>query len=200
MAIINKTGITNGGTIQAEHITRAIDALSGVSTDSLILTGSMTGSLTGVLTGTASFATSASRAITASFAMNAGGSGFPYVGTATITGSLIVSGSNNDLTGNTRNTTLNATDTVSLSGTSKVELISSNALELKGSAAETNWVASKYSIIDWTRAGETGFNGQFVLPSQAPSNPVVGTIYFDPNTRSIFIFDGTGYKEYQPIP
>ena len=42
MAIINKTGITNGGTIQAEHITRVIDALSGVSTDSLILTGSMT--------------------------------------------------------------------------------------------------------------------------------------------------------------
>ena len=27
MAIINKTGITNGGTVQAEHVTRAIDAL-----------------------------------------------------------------------------------------------------------------------------------------------------------------------------
>jgi hypothetical protein len=68
MAIINKTGITNGGTIQSEHITRVIDALSGVSTDSLLLTGSMTGSLFGTLTGTASFATSASRAVSASFA------------------------------------------------------------------------------------------------------------------------------------
>jgi hypothetical protein len=71
MAIINKTGITNGGTIQAEHITRVIDALSGVSTDTLILSGSMTGSLIGTLTGTASFATSASRAVTSSFAVTA---------------------------------------------------------------------------------------------------------------------------------
>jgi hypothetical protein len=59
MAIINKTGITNGGTIQSEHITRAIDALSGVSTDSIVATGS--------LQGTASFA------LTASYAMNGGG-------------------------------------------------------------------------------------------------------------------------------
>jgi hypothetical protein len=52
MAIINKTGITDGSTIQAEHVTRAIDALSGGSTDSIIATGS--------LFGTASFALTAS--------------------------------------------------------------------------------------------------------------------------------------------
>jgi hypothetical protein len=85
MAIINKTGITNGGTIQAEHVTRVIDALSGVSTDTLLITGSMTGSLRGTLTGTASFATSASRAVsssfaaTASYALNAIGSGTEYM-------------------------------------------------------------------------------------------------------------------------
>ena len=73
MAIINKTGITNGGTIQAEHVTRTIDALSGVSTDTIIATGSFTGSLRGTLTGTASFAT------TASYALNAIGSGTEYV-------------------------------------------------------------------------------------------------------------------------
>jgi hypothetical protein len=50
MAIINKTGITNGGTIQAEHVTRTIDALSGVSTDTIIATGSFSGSFTGPLT------------------------------------------------------------------------------------------------------------------------------------------------------
>jgi hypothetical protein len=65
MAIINKTGITDGGTIQAEHVTRAIDALSGGSTDTIIATGS--------LLGTASFAT------TASYALNAAGSGTQYV-------------------------------------------------------------------------------------------------------------------------
>ena len=52
MAIINKTGITNGGTIQAEHVTRAIDALSGGSTDTVVATGSFSGSFTGTLTGT----------------------------------------------------------------------------------------------------------------------------------------------------
>jgi hypothetical protein len=41
MAVINKTGITNGGTVQAEHITRAIDALSSVGTDTIIATGSL---------------------------------------------------------------------------------------------------------------------------------------------------------------
>ncbi|CAB4160064.1 hypothetical protein UFOVP723_52 [uncultured Caudovirales phage] len=92
MAIINKTGITNGGTIQAEHVTRVIDVLSGVSTDTIVATGSFSGSLTGIAT-SASFATTASFASTASFALNAGGVGFPFTGSATITGSLQLTGS-----------------------------------------------------------------------------------------------------------
>jgi hypothetical protein len=98
MAIINKTGITDGGTIQSEHVTRAIDALSGVGTDTIIATGSFSGSLVGALTGTASFAVSSSRAVsssfatTASFALNAGAS-FPFTGSAIISGSLVVTGS-----------------------------------------------------------------------------------------------------------
>lgn len=68
MAVINKTGITGGATIEAEHITRAIDALSGGTTDTIIATGSFSGSLTGI----ASSATSASYAVTASYATNAG--------------------------------------------------------------------------------------------------------------------------------
>ena len=47
MAIINKTGIINGGTVEAEHITRAIDVLSGVSADTIVATGSFSGSLKG---------------------------------------------------------------------------------------------------------------------------------------------------------
>jgi hypothetical protein len=60
MALINKTGIANSNVIQAEHVTRAIDALSGGSTDTVIATGSFSGSLVG----TSSFATSASFATT----------------------------------------------------------------------------------------------------------------------------------------
>ena len=47
MAKINKTGISNGTTIQAEHVTRAIDALSGGSTDTIVATGSFSGSVAG---------------------------------------------------------------------------------------------------------------------------------------------------------
>jgi hypothetical protein len=76
MAILNKTGITNGGTIQVEHITRTIDALSGVGTDTIIATGSFNGSLAGTATTasytvTASFAISSSRSVSSSFAMTA---------------------------------------------------------------------------------------------------------------------------------
>jgi hypothetical protein len=53
MALINKTGITTGGTVQAEHVTRTIDALSGVGTDSIQATGSFSGSLGGVVNITA---------------------------------------------------------------------------------------------------------------------------------------------------
>lgn len=86
MALLNKTGITEGGTIQAEHVTRTIDALTGVSTDTIVATGSFSGTLAG----TSSFATSASisvsssRAVsssfatTASYALNAVGSGTEY--------------------------------------------------------------------------------------------------------------------------
>jgi hypothetical protein len=52
MAIINKAGISEGVLIQAEHITRAIDALSGGSTDTVVATGSFTGSFTGTINGT----------------------------------------------------------------------------------------------------------------------------------------------------
>ena len=55
MAIINKTGITNGGTIQSEHVTRAIDALSGVGTSTIVATGSFSGSLRGTIVATGSF-------------------------------------------------------------------------------------------------------------------------------------------------
>lgn len=104
MAVINKTGITNGSTIQAEHITRAIDALSSVSTDTIIATGSFSGSLVGTLIGTGSYAIqtlSSSFATTASYVANA--SSFPFTGSARITGSLGVTGSlsvNGPLAGN----------------------------------------------------------------------------------------------------
>lgn len=71
MALLNKTGITNGAAIEAEHVTRTIDALTGVSTDTVIATGSFTGSFNGTYAGTI---TSASYAISASHLIGGGGS------------------------------------------------------------------------------------------------------------------------------
>ena len=121
MGTISRSGISGGGTIQPTHITNIIDALDGTSTTTTVVaTGSFTGSLVGALTGTASFATialsasyaanvpvtasyalsalSASYAVTASFALNAGGGtgvGFPFTGSAQVTGSMGITGSLN---------------------------------------------------------------------------------------------------------
>jgi hypothetical protein len=77
----------------------SINILNVNNSKNVSISGSLivTGSITGSLLGTASFATSASYALsssfstTASFALNAGGgSGFPFSGSALITGSIIL--------------------------------------------------------------------------------------------------------------
>jgi hypothetical protein len=78
MAVINKTGITNGTTIQAEHVTRAIDALSGGSTDSVVATGSFNGTLTGNAT-TATTATTATNATNTAVTNTSTGTGPYYI-------------------------------------------------------------------------------------------------------------------------
>jgi len=57
MATISKTGIQDGLTSKAEHLTRIIDALDGTAATEVVATGSFTGSFTGdgsSLTGVAS--------------------------------------------------------------------------------------------------------------------------------------------------
>ena len=78
MALIDKTSIGTGNTIQAEHITRIIDALNESGSYDIIATGSFTGSftghgsgLTGVTVTPTLSATSASYAVTASHALYA---------------------------------------------------------------------------------------------------------------------------------
>ena len=74
MATISKTGITNGNTISATHITNIIDALDGTTANNLVFAGPVTGSapisasagFTGSLMGTASWAANATNAVAAS--------------------------------------------------------------------------------------------------------------------------------------
>ena len=134
MGTISRTGITGGGTIQSSHITNIIDALDGTSTTTTVVaTGSFSGSLVGALTGTASFATTAlsasyaanvpatasyalaalssSYAVTASFALNAGGGGS---GIFALTGSTYATTNTLQVTGSM---TVTAGVTASLQGT-----------------------------------------------------------------------------------
>lgn len=163
MAVINKTGITNGGTIQSEHITRAIDALSGGSTDTIIATGSFSGSLVGL-------ATSASYATTASYALNtAVGASFPYSGSARITGSLGVTGSLS-VTGDT---TLSTTTIGSVTMTAA----------LSGSITGSSSLILNLSTL--------GTSGNFILPTSAPSSPTRGSIYWNFGTGVLYIYNGS---------
>jgi hypothetical protein len=158
MAIINKTGITDGSTIQAEHVTRAIDALSGGSTDSIVATGSFSGSLTGT-------ATSASFATTASFALNAGaGVGFPYTGSAIISGSLSITGTSTFTTNN-----------VNIGF---------------GTVAIT---ADADSTIDLSAAGANS-GGGLVIPTGSITEAQEGSMYFDANETRLYIYDGSEWR------
>jgi hypothetical protein len=211
MAVINKTGITNGTTIQAEHVTRTIDALSGVSTDTILATGSFTGSLVGALTGTASFATqalsasyaanvpstasyaltalSSSYALTASYALNAGGGtgvGFPFTGSAQVTGSM-------GITGSLR---------VGAAALNQYGLLVIGSTFMSGSSVgfvgvldpNTNITANKTGIIDLSGLGGVGiYNGKFVLPNGQPAQPTAGTIYWDDENGRLYVYrEATG--------
>jgi hypothetical protein len=208
MAVINKTGITNGTTIQAEHVTRTIDALSGVSTDTILATGSFTGSLVGALTGTASFATTAlsasyaanvpatasyalaalssSYAVTASYALNAGGGtgvGFPFTGSAQVTGSMGITGSLN-VTGGV---------TASLFGTASV------AIRTRDEFITLNFT---HREITNTTLGTTRYFGGFSLPTISSVSriglaaPFNCTIVSSSITIYNSSFDGNGQVEY----
>jgi hypothetical protein len=181
MAIINKTGITTGGTINAEHVTRAIDALSGGSTDTVIATGSFSGSFTGI-------ATSASFATTASFALNAGaGAGFPFTGSARITGSLGVTGSAS-FTGS-----LNVVNSFAASGsylevTAQNFLINASNVPVGTSVAGSNVTFSAKTSLN-LRSMNNGAG--FVIPLSVPAAPSTGSMYFDTGSTSLYIYDGT---------
>lgn len=218
MAIINKTGITDGAAIQAEHVTRAIDALSGGSTDTIVATGSFTGSfagdgssLTGVAATTATTASyvlnavsasyalsasyeinyetsssyaetasyvdtaqtasyvlnavSSSYATTASYALNAGaGDGFPFTGSAVISGSLSITGTSTFTTSNVN--------------------IGSGTLSI---------IADTDSSINLRNAGKISGDG-LVIPVFQTAEPQLGSMYFDSTGPDLYVYDGTGWK------
>lgn len=204
MATISRTGIAGGSTISPTHITNIIDALDGTSaTTTVVASGSFSGSLTGHATSattattasyvlnaiSSSFATIATSAInattattasyvlqavsssfatTASYALNAGGGGssFPFTGSAVISGSLVVTGS------------LNASSGVT------AKIISTPHLIISASTA----TAGGNLLLDLGDIAKSGGTGRFILPTQVPTAPVEGTIYWDPVGKTLEVW------------
>jgi len=82
MAVLSKTGITTGATIQVGHVTQSVDAFTGLVSYDITISGSLT--LTGSLNQSGSIRVS--NAVTASsFTGSYTGS---YLGTANLTGSF----------------------------------------------------------------------------------------------------------------
>jgi hypothetical protein len=178
--ILNKIGITTGNTVEAYHVTQSIDAFTGIKAYDISLSGSfnMTGSLnaptiTGSLHGTASYA------------LNAGsGVGFPFSGSAVITGSLLISGSGLTVSGST---TLRGNTT-----------LTNGTITITGSAGNTEWVASRQSIINWSQAGTSGDIGTLVLPSAETNTPKTGSIYY--SSGELRVWTGTNWIKFTPTP
>lgn len=210
MGTIDRSGISGGGTIQATHITNIIDALDGTSaTTTVIATGSFSGSLKGALIGTASFATqalsasyaanvpatasyaltalSSSYALTASYALNAGGgtgTGFPFTGSAQLTGSMGITGSLRVALASTQQYALVVTGSAFTSG---------STIGFAGQLdSNTKISADKEGIINLSGLGGGGtYAGKFVLPIGEPAQPVAGTIYWDDDAQRLYVWSDT---------
>ena len=206
MATISRTGIAGGSTISPTHITNIIDALDGTSsTTTVVASGSFSGSLTGhatsatsasyeitatsasyaitatsasyaITTTSASYAitaTSASYAATASYVANV--SSFPFTGSAIISGSLQITGSLNVSAGiATPQFTINAANTAS---------------------------AGQHLVLDLSFIGKSGGTGQFIVPSSLPSGtPAAGTLYWDDNNSTLYIYQFNGVGSWLKLP
>jgi len=168
MAIINKTGITNGGTVQAEHITRTIDALSGVGTDSIVATGS--------LLGTASYAAIAATASAIQVTNSTSTAGpMPILlsnGTSTTSRAVI-----SDQSDFAFNPISNLLTVANISGTTS----SLSQVTMTASFASTASVAIKIPV--------TG--------PPTPGTERAGDIFFDvQNTNIFWIYNGTDWVSF----
>ena len=192
MAVINKTGITNGGTVQAEHVTRAIDALSGVSTDTIIATGSFSGSLTGIAT-SASFATTASYALNAGVTINSNTNNFLVTATGTANtlqgeSNLTFDGSTLVVSGSTR-----ITGSLVVSGSTAISAPS--AMAVNGTTRLTGPISGSITgssnlILN---LGTIGASGNFILPTTQPTSPTRGSMYWDFGNTRLYIYDGSNW-------
>lgn len=181
MAVINKTGITNGSTIQAEHITRAIDALSGVSTDTIIATGSFSGSFKGDGSALTGITATSAQGVDLTNTTTGTGPYYPIFSSTTSTGAILRTDTST-FTYNATTNTLTAT-----SSYANQALSSSFATSASISSNASGIVAIPGSTYNLTEAGKVTGNG-LILPTTQPAQPIEGSTYFDPASQTLNVY------------
>jgi len=189
MAIINKTGITNGGTIEAEHITRAIDALSGGTTDTIIATGSFTGSFTGDGSGITGITATSAQGVDLTNTTTGVGPYYPIFSSTTSTGAILRT--------DTSTFTYNAT-TNTLTVTSSYAATASNSTNLTLNGPLSGSITGSSTLI--MNLSTIGSAGNFILPTTQPASPTRGSVYWDFSTATLFIYDGAAWQQQQFTP
>ena len=174
MAIINKTGITNGGTIQAAHVTRAIDALSGGSTDTIIASGSFSGSLTGTLIGSASFATSASAIAITNTTSGTGPYYVTFVDGATGARTLRADSATNALAFNATTNTLTTTSSYAVTASYAL-----NGGGGGGGGGESLTLTFFHAEITGTNSGTVTYIAGFAAPPLGNANRIGLVVPYD---------------------
>jgi hypothetical protein len=193
MAIINKTGITNGGTIQAEHVTRTIDALSGVSTDTIVATGSFSGSFKGTLNGGADTA-GAVNTLTNSIENQS----YYITSVAASTGNQTLY-TDSTLTFNPNTNALTLTGSAIISSSLTVQgVINTTELSTTDLAADSGTLtitANAQSVVDLSAISSSG---QFAIPLIEPQAPSIGAMYFETATGKLKLWDGSVWQQWAP--
>jgi hypothetical protein len=194
MAILSKTGITTGQTVEPGHVTQSIDAFTGIEAYDISLSGSfnMTGSINGE-PGVVNNLTS-SYAITASYALNGGsGNTFPFTGSALITGSLGVTGSL-DVSGSVVDVKGVSTITLNSPSITITDNTSVTSLSIQSNLTDDSIiVAGQGSEIDFGDAGFSSTTGYFRVPTERTSNGALkaGMMYWEDATSLLYIYSET---------
>ena len=132
--------------IASGSVSASISPNQGLLINTSVSASNFTGSFTGSLTGIATSASYAAFALTSSYSL--GGSGFPFSGSAEITGSLLVSGSGLTITGSLSVSTLTTGSGV------RYVIADANGLISAQTASAAIFVTQK----DIATAGQTSFN------------------------------------------
>ena len=132
--------------IASGSVSASISPDKGLLINTSVSASNFTGSFTGSLTGIATSASYAAFALTSSYSL--GGSGFPFSGSAEITGSLLVSGSGLTITGSLSVSTLTTGSGV------RYVIADANGLISAQTASAAIFVTQK----DIATAGQTSFN------------------------------------------